>query len=171
MWRVQLDDEQRQDLARWRQEATLTPAERDRVEMLALSAAGWSVAQIAPHLGYHPETVRRLFRAFAEPAGGWTVIRHQSTGPAPYQARRARIEAALRRLLEQERTWTAAQLAEALQADAIVLSGRQVRRYLTAMGANWRRTVRTLQHKQNAEAVAEARAELAVLANAPKQAR
>ena len=52
-----------------------------------------------------------------------------------------------------------------------MLSGRQLRRYLTAMGAHWRRTVRTLQHKQNAAAVANARAELAVLANAPKQGR
>ena len=129
------------------------------------------MAQIAPHLDYHPETVRRLFRAFAAPEGGWTVIRHQTTGPAADLARRATVEAALRTLLEQERTWTAAQLAEALQASDIALSGRQVRRYLTAMGANWRRTVRTLQHKQNAEAVAEARAELAVLANGPKQGR
>jgi transposase len=171
MWRVQLTEAQQVDLRQLREDATLTPAERDRVEMLALSAAGWSVARIAPHLGYHPETVRRFFRAFAERAGDWAVVRHQPTGPAPDQTRRAAIEAALGALLAQRRTWTAVQLAEALRADDIVLSGRQVRRYLTGMGAGWRRTVRTLRHKQQPEAVTAAREELAVLANGQKQAR
>src|ERR671924_1628098 len=104
MLRIKLSDEQAADLAKLRRDATLRPAERDRLEMLALSAAGWPVARIAAHLGYCAETVRRLFRRF--PTAGWGAVRHAAPGPAPDQPRRTAVEAALRPLLAQARTWT-----------------------------------------------------------------
>src|ERR671936_3216875 len=113
MLHITLTADQQTELQSLRRDPTLRPADRDRVEMLALSAAGWPVGRIAEHLGYHPETVRRLFRRF--PAAGLAGVRHQPPGPGPDLERRRRVEAALTRLLSQPRTWTAAQLAEALR--------------------------------------------------------
>lgn len=167
MLRIKFTDEQARDLAVWRRDPSLKPAERDRVEMLALSALGWTVAKIASHLGYSVETVRRLFRRF--PTEGWKAVRHETPGPAPDVERRRKVEEALEALLRQQRTWTAGQLAEALAQQEIKLSARQARRYLGRL-ALWRRTKRTLSHKQNPERVARAKETLALLANEREQA-
>ncbi len=45
MLRIKLSDEQATMLSVWRRDSSLKPAERDRVEMVALSASGWSVGQ------------------------------------------------------------------------------------------------------------------------------
>jgi len=167
MLKIKLTDEQATELARWRRDASLKPAERDRVEMIALSDSGWPVARIASHLGYSIETVRRLFRRF--PKEGFLAVRHEAPGPAKDEERRRQVEGALEKLLRQERTWTAGQLAEALRGEGIELSARQVRRYLGRVGS-WRRTKRSLSHKQDPEKVARAKETLALLANELKQA-
>src|SRR2546423_624700 len=87
MLRIILTTEQHTELQALRRDGTLSPVDRDRVEMLALSAAGWRVPAIAAHLGYHPETVRRLFHRF--PDTGFAVVRHRPPGPGPDLARRA----------------------------------------------------------------------------------
>jgi putative transposase len=169
MFRITLSPDQRRALTSLRQDPSLAPAERDRVEMLGLSAdAGWSPPQIARHLGYCPATVRRVFRVF--PSVGLAVVHHQRKGPPPATDRRAAVETALRTLLGQDRTWTARQLAVALADHGITLSTRQTRRYLAGLKAGYRRTVRTLAHQQDAARVALAKAELAVLKKMPKQA-
>jgi transposase len=168
MLRIMLTDERAADLARLRRDSSLSPADRDRVEMVALSAAGWPVARIAAHLGYCAETVRRLFRRF--PAVGWGAVRHAAPGPAPDLARRAAVETAVRALLEQERTWTAGQLAEALAERGIRLSARHLRRYLRRLDAGWHRTKRGVAHRQDAAQAAAASAELAVFANRRERA-
>ena len=167
MLKIKLTDEQATELARWRCDASLKPAERDRVEMIALSDSGWPVARIASHLGYSIETVRRLFRRF--PKEGFLAVRHEAPGPAKDEERRRQVEGALEKLLRQERTWTAGQLAEALRGEGIELSARQVRRYLGRVGS-WRRTKRSLSHKQDPEKVARAKETLALLTNERKQA-
>ena len=167
MLRITLTPEQHDEVHTLRRDPTLSPADRDRVEMLALSAAGWPVGAIAEHLGYHPETVRRLFRRF--PAAGFTAVRHRSPGPGPDLVWRQRVQAALSGLLAQERTWTAAQLAEALREHGIHLSARQTRRYLREVAA-WRRTQRVLTHKQDPEKVARATEELAFFGGGRRKA-
>ncbi len=127
--------------------ATLTPHERDWVEMILLSASGWSPPGIATQVRYYPGTVRRLLRRFQQ--DGLVALRQRRTGPPPNAARRGQVTAALAAFLEQDRTWTARQLAAALAEQHIVLSARQTRRYLTDMRARWRRTARTLKHKQD----------------------
>src|SRR5262249_58576287 len=74
----------------------------------------------------------------------------------PDQARRDRITGLLAELLGQERTWTSAQLGEALRPHGIVLGTRQVRRYLKLLKAGYRRTASTLRHKQDPAKVARA---------------
>jgi transposase len=168
MLRLQLTAEERAAVHVLRRDPTLSPAERDRVEMVCLADAGWGAPAIAAHLGYNPVTVRRLLRRFPEtgPAG----LRRKPPGPPPDTARRERVEAALDRLLDRDRTWTAAQLAEALGAEFdIALSARQTRKERGRVAA-WRRTVRTLKHKQDPAKAERAKAVLGSLKKRPPSA-
>jgi len=161
MIRIHLTATQRAAVQAARRDPTFTPAERDRVEMIVLSAAGWSPPAIAQHLGYCTATVRTVLKAFV--GTGVAGLRRQRTGPPQDVARREQVTAALDRLLAQPRTWTAAQLAVALPEEGIRLSTRQTRKYLQALGARWRRTVRSLHHKQDPARVERAERVLAHL--------
>ena len=161
MLHITLTATQRDAVAALRRDPSLSPAERDRVEMVLLSDGGWSVPQIAAHFHCCQATVRRLAHRF--PAEGPACLRRQHPGPAPDLARRTQVTQALTRLLAQDRTWTAAQLAAALADEDITLSARQLRRYLRGMRARWRRTGRTLQHQQDSARVVQATADLAAL--------
>ena len=165
---VSLPPAQRAEVEGLRRDVTLSPSERDRVEMVLLSAVGWSPPRIARHLGYHPATVRTVLVGFGE--AGPASLRRRPPGPPPDATRRAQVETALARLLDQDRTWTSGQLAAALAADGILLSARQTRRYLQGMGARWRRTARTLRHKQDLRKVERAKSALASLKKRPPRA-
>jgi putative transposase len=169
MLRVTLSREDREVARALRHERTLRPAERDRVEMVLLSAAGWSPPRIAAHFGCHPATVRGLLKRVG--AVGLDAVRRRRPGPPKDAAKRARVAAALDRLLGQDRTWTAPQLAAALADEGIALSARQTRRHLKRMGARWRRTVSTLAPKQDPMRVAQARRVLTSLKKSPPPAR
>ena len=169
MLRIRLTSGERAVVESLRRDVTVSPAERDRVEIVLLSSDGWSVPRIADHFGCCQATVRRLLHRFA--AEGLPALRRQQPGPAPNVARRQQVTRALDRLLAQDRTWTAAQLAEALADADIHLSARHLRRYLAGMRARWRRTVRTLAHKQDPVRVAQAKAELAALKKGRTRAR
>jgi transposase len=160
MLRLSLADDDRDALQRLRRDATLTPLERDHVEILLLAAAGWSAPHIGQHLGRCAAMVRTRLKAFA--ATGVPSVRCQRPGPPPDIARREQVAAAIERLLDEERTWTAAQVAAALAGDGITLSTRQTRKYLQRSAA-WRRTVRSLRHRQDPTTVAKATQQLAVL--------
>ena len=167
MLRLTLTPDERAAVETLRRDPTLSPAERDRVEMLLLSAAGWTVAQIAAHFGCCLATVRRRLHGFR--GVGLAAVRRQHPGPSPNLAYRSRITAALERHLAEDRTWTAAQLADVLHADDIHLSARQLRRYLPQV-AGWRRVARSLHHKQDPVRVAVAKEELAELKKGHKRA-
>ncbi len=161
MLRIILTPDQRAAAQAARRDPTRNPLERDRVAMVLLSADGWRPPAIAQHLDYHAATVRHALKAYQ--AQGLAGLWHQRPGPPPDTARRVQVTAALDRLLDEPRTWTAAQLAQALRLEGIRLSTRQTRRYLQGMGAKWRRTVRSLRHKQNPAKVARAKRVLAML--------
>jgi len=166
MIQVTLSPEAREELRALRRDTSLSPAERDRVEMLLLSAEqGFSPPKIARHLGCHPKTVRLLLKAFREQ--GVACVRHRRPGPAPDLARRQQITFLLDQLLAQDRTWTAGQLAEALTQAGFPLGTRHTTRYLHAMGAKWKRTVRTLSHKQDPQKVERACTHLQTLKKRP----
>lgn len=165
MLRITLSSGQHDALQALRRDPTLTVAERDRVEMIGLAAAGWSPPRIATHLGYHAKTVRLVLKRFA--AGGLASLRRQPPGPPPDVARRQEVERALTILLAQDRTWTADQLAAALPGHGIMLSTHQTRKYLRRLAA-WRRTLRSVRHKQDPARVAQATTELAALKKRPK---
>jgi putative transposase len=161
MLRVTLSPERAEAVRALRRDASLSPAERDRVEMVLLSAEGWSPPKIAGHLGYCAATVRTVLVTF--PTTGLGGLRRRRPGPSKDLVRREQVTSALDRLLGQDRTWTAAQLAEALAGEGIILSTRQTRKYLTWMDARWRRTVTTLAHKQDPARVDRAKRTLTTL--------
>src|SRR5438270_11980950 len=143
MYTVHFTDADRAAVQALRHDKSLTPAERDRVELLLLSDAHWSPPRIAAHLGLCAKTVRLVVTCFA--GTGVAGIRRKRPGPPPDTAKRERITTALTALLAQERTWTAAQLAAALGELGLPLSTRQTRKYLRPLGG-WRRTVHSLHH-------------------------
>jgi transposase len=165
MIRIQLDDATRTELQSLRRTAT-TAKLRDRLEMVFLSAAGWSPPRIATHLACDPQTVRKILHRFQQDGTQAFVTRRP--GPAADTARRDRILGLLRELLGQDRTWTSAQLADALRTQQVCLSGRQVRRYLRLLHAGYRRTASTLRHKQDPVKVERAKVVLGNLKKKPR---
>jgi putative transposase len=152
MLRISLTDARRAELHALRR--TVLPAvARDRLEMVLLSAAGWSPPKIAAHLGRHPHTVRAALKGFA--ARGEAAFYPDAPGPHPDHARRALVAGKLAELLGRDRTWTARQLAEALGPE-VGLGHRQTRRYLALLDAGYRRTAQTVGHKQDPAKVARA---------------
>lgn len=156
---VQLAPRQRRRLMELRRDPSLAPRERDRVEMYLLSADGMTVPQLARHFDRCEATMRRWIRQFEEE--GLKAVRHRQLGTGPDHARRKEVRRALNGLLSRKRTWTAAQLAEALAEEkGIVMKPPTVRKYLHLMGASYRRTKYSLRHRQDPERAAAARAEL-----------
>ena len=164
MLRTSLSDSQRIELQALRR-TDLPAVARDRLEMVLMSAAGWSPPAIAGHLGRHPHTVRAALKGFA--ARGTAAFYPDAPGPDPDHARRAAVTGKLADLLGQDRTWTARQLADALGPD-IGIGHRQTRRYLGLLKAGYRRTAQTVGHKQDPKKAGRAEA---VLANLKKKWR
>jgi putative transposase len=160
MIRIHLDETTREELQALRKQ-DLPARVRDRLEMVLLSAAGWSAPRIATHLGCHHHTARAAVKGFLQ--GGAAALWPDRPGPEPDLARRDRVAALLRELLGQDRTWTSPQLASALRPHGVALSARQVRRYLKLMKAGYRRTASTLEHKQDPLKVERAEATLSSL--------
>lgn len=161
---LRVTEEERRRLREISRAADAGWRERERVEMVLLADEGWSAPRIARHLDWCTATVRRVLRTYVQ--GGPEALFTRLAGRKPDLAHR-HVEAALHGLLAQSRSWSAGQLASALAAQDIHLGSRQVRRYLGAMGAGWRRTRLTLTHKQDARAVAQARQALFRLKKSP----
>src|SRR5262249_15199151 len=131
-----LTETQRAELQALRR-TDLPSVARDRLEMVLLSAAGWSPPRIGRHLGRHPHTVRAALKGFA--ARGTKAFYPNAPGPEPDHARRAKVTGQLADLLGQDRTWTSRQLAEALRPGGVAIGHRQTRRYLALLKAGYRR--------------------------------
>ena len=81
MLRLTLSDAERAAVQALRRDRTLSPAERDRVEMILLSEAGWSLPRIAAHLGCQDvgdAQAQQLLGLVAEQAGGAAIHREDA---------------------------------------------------------------------------------------------
>jgi transposase len=154
MYRIALTDEQRHELRERTRQAGLAPSTRDRLEMVRLADAGWSVPRIARHLGQHEHTVRPWIKAFL--AGGFDALPNKPRGGKVSALTAALLESVRTEVARGERTWTAAQLADWI-ADhhGVRLSADRVRIHLRRAKISWQRTSRTLRHKQDPTEVAE----------------
>jgi hypothetical protein len=143
MIRVILTPAQRDELRARTHRPDVTPRVRDRLEMIRLSDAGWSIPRIAGHLGCHEQTVRRHVAAFL--AAGF---------------------AALAALLDAGgRTWTTRQLAAWLEGEqGVRVHPDHLSRLLHARGFGWKRTLSSVAHKRrDPDAYAAKAAELDAL--------
>jgi transposase len=160
LYRVHLTDAQRDELERLAHDPRTKPRTRDRLEMVRLLDAGWSVPRIARHFRCHEETVRPWIKAFL--ARGFAALADQ-----PHPGQRSKLtpamEAAIRTELRQDaRTWTAAQLAVWVAKQfGVCLSAAQLGRRLKRAGIVYKRASRSLKHKQDPEAVAAAQQAIA----------
>jgi len=154
MYRMTLTDEQRHALRERTRQAGLAPSTRDRLEMVRLSDAGWSVPRIARHLGQHEHTVRPWIKAFL--AGGFDALPNKPRGGKVSALTASMLESVRAEVARGERTWTAAQLADWIAAQhGVRLSADRLRRHLHRAGISWQRTSRTLRHKQDPAEVAD----------------
>ncbi|HEV8176496.1 MAG TPA: helix-turn-helix domain-containing protein [Gemmatimonadales bacterium] len=162
MYRVHLSDPERQELQRRAHVLGVRPRTRDRLEMVRLADAGWRVPQIARHLGMCEKSVRRWLAAFRE--AGFDALRDQ-----PPTGRTSRLTAAIREGVRQEfakgeRTWTASQgAAWVAERFGVDVSVSHLRRLLRRWKLSYKRTTRSLQHKQKPEEVAVKKPELEAL--------
>lgn len=159
MYRVRLTDEQRVDLQRRTRQRGIIPSTRDRLEMIRLSDAGWSVPKIAQHLDQHEQTVRFWIKAFL--AGGFDALPNQPRGGKQSRLTAAMLDELRSAIITSQRTWTAPQLADWL-ADhyGLRLSTSRLRVHLKRAKLSYQRTSRSLKHKQQPDEVAEGSARL-----------
>jgi transposase len=159
MYRVQLTEEQREELQRRTRAADIKPRTRDRLEMIRLLDAGWPIPRIAQHLRVSPRRVRVWVRRFLE--GGFDALPDQPHLGQQSQLTATLLGAVRAELAKAERTWTAPQLAAWLEEQhGLCLSPHHLSTLLRRAGLSWRRTERTLQHKQDPQEVEQRRAEL-----------
>ncbi len=159
MYRVALTDDQRQELQQRTRERSLAPSTRDRLEMIRLADAGWSVPKIACHLGQHEQTVRAWIKLFL--ARGFDALPNKPRGGKQSALTPGILETVRSELARGYRTWTAAQLVEWIAAQhGVRLSTGRLRIHLKRAKLSYQRTSRTLKHKQKPEEVAEKRTDL-----------
>jgi len=162
MYRVHLSEAQREELKQRAREPGIMARTRDRLEMVRLSDAGWSIPRIAKLLRTDEKRVRRWVKAFL--TGGFHALPEK-----PYLGHKSsltpEILAAIREELSKgKRTWTAAQIADWVsERHGVRLTPEWLAFLLHRAKLSWKRTSRSLKHKQDPEEVKQKAAELAEL--------
>lgn len=169
MYRVRLDEETRRELRRRAHAAGVMPRTRDRLEMVRLSDAGWSVPQIARHFGLSERCVRHWLKTFL--ADGFDALPDrphvgQTSSLTPEMLAAVRAEVG-----KGERTWSAAQIADWVgERFGLHLSAPWLGRLLRRAKLSYKRTSRSLRHKQHPQGVAAKTADLRTLEKGVKRA-
>jgi transposase len=158
-----LSETDRAELRRRTHERGVRPSVRDRLEMVRLSDAGWSVPQIAAHLGAHEQTVRRYVKTYL--AQGFDGLAPRPHPGRPPRIQLADLEAVEQLLDESERTWTAPQLVAWLDAErGVSICRDHLGRLLRRRGFRYKRTKPSVAHKRtDPKLVQTAEQELAAL--------
>ena len=162
MYRIRLSEEQRLELKRRARSRVTAPRTRDRLEMVRLSDAGFSVPQIARLVQMSEEQVRYWVKRFL--TGGFDAL-----PDAPHLGQQsaltpAILESVRAQLRQGGRTWTAHQIADWIaEVHGVRRSADRVGRMLRRARFSYKRTHRHLKHKQRPEEVAAKKAELAAL--------
>src|SRR5215211_7404138 len=106
--RVALTPAQHDELRARTREAGIAPRTRDRLEMVRLSDAGWTVPRIAAHLGCHEQTVRKYVKAFL--ADGFAALPARPRPGRPPRITDEHLDALEGLSDAGGRTWTTRQL-------------------------------------------------------------
>jgi transposase len=170
MIRVELTEGERDELRARTRATGIAPRTRDRLEMVRLADAGWSVPRIAGHLGVHEQTVRKYVKAFL--ADGFAALPDRSRPGRPPVVTEDRLRALEALLDAGGRTWTTRQLVEWLaQEHGVRVHPDHLSRLLHARRFGWQRTATSVAHKRRDEAAYDAKvAELGALKKRPRPA-
>lgn len=162
MYRVHLTEEQAAELVRRARDPATNPRTRERLEMVRLVAAGWSVPRVARHFRRDARRFRERLRAFLE--RGFTALEDQPH-PGQQSAFTPQLRAVVRaELAKGDRTWTASQVADWLaEHHGVRLSAAWLRELMRREQLSYKRTQRHLKHKQDPVRVAQARRALEAL--------
>jgi transposase len=163
VYRVRLTEEERKELRRLKRDPKTKPRTRERLEMIRLSDEGKTLPEIARIVEPSEQRVRRWVKAFL--AARTFAVLDDRPHPGRASSLTLKIMAALRAEIEKaDRTWSASQAAGWLREGyGLKLSEEQVRRRLKQEGIFWKRTSRSLKHKQKPEAVEAKRTDLETL--------
>ena len=166
MYRVSLTEEQLTELNRLCRTRVTKPSTRSRLEMLRLAHAGWTIPLIARHFDITDSRVRFWIKAFL--SGGFTALESKMS-PGPPRKLTNEILQSLREVVGQDgRTWTAPQVLEWLQDHyGLTMNRTWLCEVMNQNGMSYKRTTRTLRHKQNPEQVADRAADLETLKKGP----
>ena len=162
MYRVHLTDEQRQELKRRARAPGVMPRTRDRLEMVRLADAGWSIPKIARHLAISEVRVRYWVKRFL--SGGFEAL-----PDAPHPGQRSALTPEILTAVHDQirgsgRTWTAKQVAEwVAEHHGVRRTPEHLSERLRRARLSYKRTSRSLKHKQNSQQVEQRRAELQAL--------
>ena len=162
MYRVSLSAQQVAELNRRCHDPATKPATRTRLEMVRLAHGGWSVPRIAGHFGLTESRVRHWVKAFL--SGGFGAL-ESGKSPGPPVKLTPEILAHLKQVVGQDgRTWTAPQVQDWLRDNYGVSVNRTwLSEVLCRNGLSYKRTTRTVRHKQKPEQVADRKADLETL--------
>jgi transposase len=168
--RVELTDAQREELRVRTHETGIAPRTRDRLEMVRLSDAGWTVPRIAAHLGAHEQTVRKYVKTFL--ADGFAALPDRPRPGRPPVVTEDHLRAVEALLDAGGRTWTTRQLVDWLERErGVRVHPDHLSRLLHARRFGWQRTVTSVAHKRRDPDGYDAKvAELAGLKKRPKPA-
>ena len=159
MYRIRLTDSQRQELQRRLHQNRVAPRARDRLQMIRLSDKGWSVPKIAVHLDLHEQTARSWIKAFL--SDGFDALSDKPHTGKPSAITSEMLARVKTWLTSGDRTWNARQIAtEAYTQFGVLRSIDQWQRLLRREGLTYKRTRRSLRHKQDPAQVALKTAEL-----------
>lgn len=167
MYRATLTAEQSAELNRRCHDAATKPKTRDRLEMVRLSDAGWSVPRIALHFGITESRARHWVKAFL--SGGFDALESRKA-PGAVRKITPEVIASLRQVVGQDgRTWTAPQVMDWLQEQhGLSVNRSWICEVMNKNGMSYKRTTRHVRHKQTPEQVADRKADLLTLKGGQK---
>jgi transposase len=147
MIRIMLTAAQHDELRARTRDAGIAPRTRDRLEMVRLADAGWTIPRVARHLGCHEQTVRKYVKVFL--AEGFDALPDRPRPGRPPTITTTHLDALEALLDAGGRTWTTPQLVAWLDQEH---GGRvhpdHLSRLLHTRRFGWKRTVSSVAHKR-----------------------
>ena len=162
MYRIVLTEEQVGELTRRRRDPKTKPRVQHRLEMVRLASLGWSIPQIARHCHLTESRVRHWIKAFL--SEGFDALADKGGVGVKPRLTAEMLEQIHQMTASDGRTWTAGQVNAWLQEKhGFVLNERYLAEVLRKSRLSYKRTTRTVRHKQKPEQVADRKADLETL--------